>query len=107
LGILEACSLAGALEMIDRLAGFPLNADQEDYLHAISTFVEAYEAERFPLRTWHPGDPGGCRSSASSVLSIIPIVAEVSWTGQSGLRIARSQGPNRIMKEVDYVRYRS
>ncbi|MGO8745498.1 MAG: helix-turn-helix domain-containing protein [Thermoguttaceae bacterium] len=42
--------LAGALEMIDRLAGFPLNADQEDYLHAISTFVEAYEAERFPLR---------------------------------------------------------
>lgn len=41
--------LAGAMEMIDRLAGFPLNADQEDYLDAISTFVEAYEAERFPF----------------------------------------------------------
>lgn len=41
--------LAGATEMIDRLAGFPLNEDQEDYLEAIATFVEAYEAERFPL----------------------------------------------------------
>ena len=41
--------LANASEMIDRLAGFKLNADQEDYLEAISTFVEAYEAERFPI----------------------------------------------------------
>ena len=41
--------LADALEMIDRLAGFPLNAHQEDYLDALSTFVEAYEARRYPL----------------------------------------------------------
>ena len=41
--------LANATEMIDRLAGFKLNVDQEDYLEAISTFVEAYEAERFPM----------------------------------------------------------
>ncbi len=41
--------LANATEMIDRLAGFDLGADQEDYLEAISTFVEAYEAERFPI----------------------------------------------------------
>jgi len=41
--------LANATEMIDRLAGFDLNADQEDYLEALSTFVEAYEAERFPM----------------------------------------------------------
>ena len=41
--------LANATEMIDRLAGFKLNADQEDYLEAISTFVEAYEGERFPI----------------------------------------------------------
>ena len=41
--------LANATEVIDRLAGFTLNADQEDYLEAISTFVEAYEAERFPM----------------------------------------------------------
>lgn len=41
--------LANASEMIDRLAGFDLNADQEDYLEALSTFVEAYEAERFPI----------------------------------------------------------
>ena len=41
--------LANASEMIDRLAGFELNADQEDYLEALSTFVEAYETERFPI----------------------------------------------------------
>jgi HTH-type transcriptional regulator/antitoxin HigA len=41
--------LANASEMIDRLAGFQLNADQEDYLDALATFVEAYEAERFPM----------------------------------------------------------
>jgi antitoxin component HigA of HigAB toxin-antitoxin module len=45
----DDAELAGATDMIDRLAGFPLNADQEDYLEAISTFVEAYEVERFPL----------------------------------------------------------
>jgi HTH-type transcriptional regulator/antitoxin HigA len=41
--------LANATEMIDRLAGFDLNRDQEDYLEALATFVEAYEAERFPM----------------------------------------------------------
>jgi antitoxin component HigA of HigAB toxin-antitoxin module len=41
--------LANATEIIDRLAGFELNEDQEDYLEAISTFVEAYEAERFEI----------------------------------------------------------
>jgi HTH-type transcriptional regulator/antitoxin HigA len=41
--------LANAVEVIDRLAGFALNVDQEDYLEAISTFVEAYEAERLPM----------------------------------------------------------
>ena len=41
--------LANATEIIDRLAGFDLNEDQEDYLEAISTFVEAYEAERFAI----------------------------------------------------------
>ena len=41
--------LANASEMIGRLAGFRLNRDQEDYLDAISTFVEAYERSRFPM----------------------------------------------------------
>ena len=39
--------LANAEEMIERLAGFGLNADQEDCLEALSTFAEAYEAARF------------------------------------------------------------
>jgi len=41
--------LANAIEVVDGMAGFPLNADQEDYLEAISTFVEAYETARFPM----------------------------------------------------------
>jgi antitoxin component HigA of HigAB toxin-antitoxin module len=45
----DEVDLANALEMIDRLAGFDLNGDQEDYLDALSVFVEAYEAERFPM----------------------------------------------------------
>jgi HTH-type transcriptional regulator / antitoxin HigA len=32
-----------AVEVIERLAGHRLNADQEDYLEALATFVEAWE----------------------------------------------------------------
>ena len=45
----DEVDLANASEMINRLAGFDLNGDQEDYLDALSVFVEAYEAERFPM----------------------------------------------------------
>lgn len=38
-----------AVEMIDRLAGHNLTADQEDYLDALATFVEAYERRRYPM----------------------------------------------------------
>jgi len=54
--------LANASEMIDRLAGFNLNADQEDYLAALSTFVEGYEAERFPLDDSRMGPLGALRA---------------------------------------------
>ena len=40
--------LENAFEMIDCLTGFELNDDQEDYLDALSTFVEDYEQNRFP-----------------------------------------------------------
>lgn len=45
----DRVDLNNAMEMIDRLAGFDLNADQEDYLEALSTFVEAYEKEHCPI----------------------------------------------------------
>jgi len=45
----DEIDLTNASEMINRLAGFDLNDDQEDYLEALSVFVEAYEAERFPM----------------------------------------------------------
>ena len=47
--IRDRVDLANAVERIDRLAGFELNADQEDYLEALSTFVEAYEREHCPI----------------------------------------------------------
>ncbi len=47
--IRDDVDLANASEVIDGMAGFALNADQEDYLEAISTFVEAYDATRFPI----------------------------------------------------------
>ncbi|MCE5277900.1 MAG: transcriptional regulator [Planctomycetaceae bacterium] len=34
-----------ALAVLDAMAGFDMNADQEDYFDAIATFVEKYEAE--------------------------------------------------------------
>jgi antitoxin component HigA of HigAB toxin-antitoxin module len=33
-----------ALGVLDAMAGFEMNADQEDYFEAIATFVEKYEA---------------------------------------------------------------
>lgn len=34
-----------AVEMVGRLVGYKLNRDQEDYLEALTVFVERYEAE--------------------------------------------------------------
>jgi HTH-type transcriptional regulator / antitoxin HigA len=36
-----------ALIVLDAMAGFKMNADQEDYFEAIATFVEKYEAAHF------------------------------------------------------------
>jgi len=38
-------------DMIDALVGFKLNKDQADYLDALSTFLEAYEEEHYPIDT--------------------------------------------------------
>lgn len=38
-----------ALDVLDAMAGFKLNSDQEDYFDAISTFVEKYEAEHHSI----------------------------------------------------------
>jgi len=38
-----------ALKVLDAMAGFKLNADQEDYFDAVATFVERYEAEHYAI----------------------------------------------------------
>jgi HTH-type transcriptional regulator/antitoxin HigA len=38
-----------ALAVLDAMAGFKMNADQEDYFDAIATFVEKYEAENHAI----------------------------------------------------------
>lgn len=49
----DDAELANAVEMINHLAGHDLNADQEDYLEALSTFVEAYEDKYYPIDDSH------------------------------------------------------
>jgi len=38
-----------ALGVLDAMAGFKMNADQEDFFDAITTFVEKYEAEHHAI----------------------------------------------------------
>ena len=38
-----------ALGVLDAMAGFEMNADQQDYFEAIATFVEKYEAEHHAI----------------------------------------------------------
>jgi antitoxin component HigA of HigAB toxin-antitoxin module len=38
-----------ALGVLDAMAGFALNADQDDYFDAITTFVEKYDADHHAL----------------------------------------------------------
>jgi HTH-type transcriptional regulator/antitoxin HigA len=38
-----------ALGVLDAMAGFPMNADQEDFFDAIATFVEKYEAQHHAI----------------------------------------------------------
>ncbi len=38
-----------AIEVLDSMAGFKLNSDQDDYFDAIATFVEKYEAEHHSI----------------------------------------------------------
>jgi hypothetical protein len=41
----DAVDYPYALSVLDMMAGFQMNADQEDYFDAVATFVERYESE--------------------------------------------------------------
>jgi HTH-type transcriptional regulator/antitoxin HigA len=43
-----------ALAVLDAMAGFKMNTDQEDYFDAIATFVEKYEARRHAIDATKP-----------------------------------------------------
>ena len=47
-----------ALEMLDSMAGFAMNSDQEDYFDAVAMFVEKYEADHYAaeLQAMKPRD---------------------------------------------------
>ncbi len=40
-----------AMEVMEAMAGFEMNADQEDYFEAVSTFIEKYENDRHAIET--------------------------------------------------------
>ncbi len=46
--IRDRVDLANACEVLDAMAGQPLNAQQEDYFEALATLVEAYERLHVP-----------------------------------------------------------
>jgi HTH-type transcriptional regulator / antitoxin HigA len=46
----DCADYQNALAMLDSMAGFKLNADQDDYFDPLATFIERYEAERNFLR---------------------------------------------------------
>jgi len=45
----DAYGYADAIEMVRRLVGFNLNAEQRQYVKELANFVESYEAVRFPI----------------------------------------------------------
>ncbi len=42
---------SNAMEVMEAMAGFEMNADQKDYFEAISIFVEKYEDDRHAIET--------------------------------------------------------
>jgi len=54
----DATDYENAVEMVGCLVGYDLNADQEDYLEALATFVEKYEAEHDGMRVDTSGISG-------------------------------------------------
>lgn len=80
----DGVELDNATDVIDTLAGHKLNRDQEDYLDALSTLVEAYEEEYHPVRL-----------TGVSGLKALNIVAELH--GMSGADLASLLGVHRSM----------
>jgi HTH-type transcriptional regulator / antitoxin HigA len=44
----DRASYENSVEVVDAMAGFKLNRDQEDYLEVVSQLIEVYEADTLP-----------------------------------------------------------
>ena len=75
-----------AVEMIGRLAGYDLNADQEDYLEAMAVFVERYEAEHAKTRV-----------DTSSMTGLDVLSSLMEDHGMSGADLSRLLGASRTL----------
>lgn len=76
-----------AVAMIGRLVGYQLNPDQEDYLEALDTFVQKYEAEH---------DETQVSARVSGVDLLKALLAEHEMSGADLARLlggSRSLGP--------------
>lgn len=76
----DASANTKATAMIDGLAGFPLNEEQEDYLEAVSHFVNEYE--------------GGYRSEISGLDLLRHLVEE---NGLTGVQLSEILGGSRML----------
>lgn len=83
-----------AVEMMGRLIGFDLNADQEDYLEAIGRFVDDYEA-----------DHAETQANTSRVRGLDLLRHLLDEHGMTGadlarlLKLSRSMGPKLLSGE--------
>lgn len=76
-----------AVEMIGRLVGYDLNADQQDYLDALAVFVQRYESEH---------DQTQVRTSVTGIDVLRSLVIEHDMTGADLSRLlkaSRQLGP--------------
>lgn len=81
----DEVDLENATEILDMLAGHRLNRDQEDYLDALSTLVDAYEQEHHPV--------GLAPMSGTKALKVLVELHGLSGTGLAGLLgVHRSMG---------------
>ena len=80
-----------ALTVLDAMAGFKLNADQEDFFDGIATFVEKYEAEYHPIH--------GAKTTPIELIKSVLAEHEITESDLGRLLVDRSLGHRLLNKK--------
>lgn len=82
----DAVDYDNAVEMLGNLIGYVLNADQEDYLVAVDTFVQQYEADHRDTQV-----------DASRITGLDVLKHLMDEHGMSGADLSRLLGASRTL----------